>query len=41
MRDTLKGHIDSNDELLVVVLTGEGARAGFNDRGSKWLRDNL
>ncbi|MEU9154089.1 CRISPR-associated protein Cas2 [Streptomyces sp. NPDC048417] len=39
--DTLKGHIDSNDELLVVALTGEGAWIGFNDLGSKWLMDNL
>ncbi|MFD5545775.1 CRISPR-associated protein Cas2 [Streptomyces goshikiensis] len=41
VRDTLKGHIDSNDELLVVALTGKGAWTGFNDRGSKWLKDNL
>jgi hypothetical protein len=41
IRDALKEHIGSNDELLVVELTGVGAWTGFNDRGSKWLKDNL
>jgi hypothetical protein len=41
MRDTLKKHIDSDDELLVVKLSGEGAWVGFNEKGSKWLKDNL
>lgn len=41
MRDTLKKHIDGDDELLVVKLNGEGAWAGFNEKGSKWLKDNL
>lgn len=41
IRDALRLHIDSNDELLVVHLSGEGAWAGFSDKGSKWLRDNL
>lgn len=41
VRDTLKPHIDSNDELLVVALTGEGAWAGFNDECSKWLKNTL
>lgn len=41
IRDSLKPHIDSNDELLVVKLSGEGAWAGFNDKGSAWLKNNL
>ncbi len=41
VRDTLRRHIDANDELLVVVLTGEGAWAGFDVKGSKWLKENL
>jgi hypothetical protein len=41
IRDALKSHLDSNDELLVVKLSGEGAWTGFNDNGSKWLKDNL
>lgn len=41
IRDALKPHLDKNDELLVAKLSGEGAWAGFNDSGSKWLKDNL
>jgi hypothetical protein len=41
VRDQLKPYLDSDDELLVVRLTGEGAWTGFNERGSKWLKDNL
>ena len=41
IRDYLKQYVDSSDELLVVRLTGEGAWTGFNDKGSKWLLDNL
>lgn len=41
IRDNLKKHIDLNDELLVVNLSGEGAWSGFNEKGSKWLKDNL
>lgn len=41
IRNALRPYIDSNDELLVVQLSGEGAWAGFNDKGSKWLKDNL
>lgn len=41
IRNALTAHIDSNDELLVVELSGEGAWAGFNERGSKWLKSNL
>lgn len=41
IRNSLKQHLDSNDELLVVKLSGEGAWTGFHDKGSKWLKDNL
>ena len=41
IRDILAAHIDGNDELLVVKLTGDGAWAGFNDKGTKWLINNL
>jgi hypothetical protein len=41
IRDALKPYIDSNDELLVVKLSGEGAWTGFNDKGSKWLKNDL
>ncbi len=41
IRDYLRPHIDVNDELLVVKLTGEGAWAGFDTRSSSWLQDNL
>ena len=40
--DRLKAHIDRGDELLVIDVTGRArAWAGFNDRGSKWLKDNV
>lgn len=41
IRDNLKDYIDDNDELLVVKLSGEAAWTGFNEKGSKWLKDNL
>lgn len=41
IRDILAAHIDSNDELLVVKLSGDGAWTGFSDKGSKWLINNL
>jgi len=33
--------IDSNDELLVLCLTGEGAWIGFSKKCSDWLKNNL
>ena len=39
--DILKLHIDSNDKLLVVGLSGEGAWIGFDDKCSSWLKINL
>ncbi|MCY4780355.1 SinR family protein [Sphingobacterium sp. UT-1RO-CII-1] len=41
IRDHLKKFIDSNDELLVVCLSGEGAWAGFSNECSDWLKNNL
>ena len=42
IRDYLTTFIDSNDELLVVGLTGEGAwTTAFSNKCSKWLQDYL
>lgn len=41
IRDALNAHIDSNDELLVVQLTGVAAWTGFSKKGSDWLKNNL
>ena len=41
-RDQLVQHLDGNDEILVVNITGDAAAwDGFNAAGSKWLKDNL
>mgnify|MGYP001237784991 CR=1 FL=1 len=40
VRDTLLGHLDSNDELLVIDVTSQPrAWTGFNASGSKWLKE--
>lgn len=42
VRDTLKVHLDPDDELLVIDVTGAGrAWRGFNDKGSKWLSETF
>ena len=41
IRDALSPHVDRNDELLVLKLTGEGAWTGFNSECSTWLKNNL
>lgn len=41
IRDHLMKFIYSNDELLVVCLTGEGAWTGFSTECSNWLKNNL
>lgn len=41
IRDYLQKFIDSNDELLVVNLTGEAAWIGFSKECSDWLKKNL
>jgi hypothetical protein len=42
VRDELAALIDSDDELLVIDVTGD-ARAwrGFNAAGSEWLKDTF
>jgi hypothetical protein len=41
IRDTLRAHLYEDDQLLVVKSGREGAWHGFNDSGSKWLKDHL
>ncbi|MBL8309446.1 MAG: hypothetical protein JNL19_03385 [Burkholderiales bacterium] len=41
IRDQLKGHVDDNDELLVIALQREAAWHGFSDKCSNWLQNNL
>jgi len=41
IRDHLKQFTDSNDELLVARMSGEGAWIGFNTKCSEWLKNNL
>lgn len=41
IRDDLKGHMDDDDELLVVESSSVGAWHGFSDKASKWLKDHL
>lgn len=41
-RDRLRPHIDRNDELLVIDVTGDAAAwYGFTDKGGRWLHENL
>jgi hypothetical protein len=42
VRDHLKQHLRSDDQMLVIDVSGDTvAWTGFNDSGSKWLKDNL
>lgn len=41
IRDSLKPHLKTDDQLLVVRLTREGAWTGFNEKGASWLKTNL
>lgn len=41
IRDSLKDYIDSDDKLLVLKLTGEGAWKNLGDSKTKWLKENL
>jgi hypothetical protein len=41
VRDALTPEIDANDKIFVIRSGGEGAWAGFNDKGSQWLKDNI
>jgi hypothetical protein len=40
IRDLLRPHLDSGDELLIINVTGD-ARSwiGFNARAGNWMRD--
>jgi hypothetical protein len=41
VRDALKGHMKSDDQLLVLQTCGVGAWFGFNEKGSQWLKDHV
>lgn len=42
MRDDLSAFLDSNDELLVLDVTGDiWATRGIAKSGSDWLQSNL
>lgn len=42
VRDSLLAHIDEDDKLLVVKLTGEAAwTTSFDSSCQSWLRDEL
>lgn len=42
VRDALKPHIDANDELLVIDVTGRArAWTGFNASGGTWLHEKF
>ena len=41
VRDKLLKQLDSNDELIVVDLVGNGAWYGFTTKVTKWLKSNL
>lgn len=42
VRDDLKRLIDTNDELLVIDVSGDvAAWAGFSDRAGQWIKDNI
>jgi hypothetical protein len=41
IRDYLTRYLDTNDELLVVCLSGDAAWRGFDNQCSSWLKENL
>ncbi|MFC7240534.1 hypothetical protein ACFQS4_20430 [Saliphagus sp. GCM10025317] len=41
IRDELKQYLDSNDEILVIRLSGSWASRGLSDECSDWLYDRL
>lgn len=43
IRDALLPFLDSNDELVVVLITRQSdwASKGINEAGVKWLHENL
>lgn len=40
IRDALLGHLDDNDQLLVVQLSGPAAWKGFSKKVSDWLMND-
>lgn len=42
LRDEIKRFIDSNDEVLVMNVTGDAwASFGFSDEINKWLKEHV
>jgi hypothetical protein len=42
IRDQLKSYIGTDDQLLVLEISGDTAEwVGVNDGGSQWLKDNI
>jgi hypothetical protein len=42
IRDQLKSYIGTDDQLLVLEISGDTAEwTGVNDAGSRWLKDNI
>lgn len=41
IRDELKQYLDSNDELLVVKLSGGWATTNINESGTDWLHEHM
>jgi len=42
VRDQLKSYIGTDDQLLVIEISGDTAEwAGVNGAGSQWLKDNI
>jgi len=41
IRDTLKSHIDTNDDLAVFSLSSGWATYGLSDECNNWLRNHL
>jgi hypothetical protein len=42
LRDTLKAFVGTDDQLLIIDITGDKAGwAGVSDVGSKWLKENI
>jgi hypothetical protein len=42
LRDGIKGHIDSNDEVVVVTVTSQNwATFGISETVTTWMKNNL
>lgn len=42
LRDGIKAHMDSNDDVVVVPVGGQGwATYGLSDQLNTWLRNNV